>query len=457
MSTADLVTIVDALVWKHAGRHLSDVETAVLRGAIADQTYEQISEASGYSISYLRRDVGPKFWRVLSRVLGEPVSKTNFRLALERYQQQSPVLALESAPVLIPAIDRANSTPPISDVSDRPLPWPENAERHLDLYVERSPIESICYEMLMQPGALIRIKAPSLMGKTLLLNRLLAQMTQQHYRAVYLSFELADRNSHFTNLNRLMRWFCSNLSRELKVQNQLNEYWDEDGIGAKMSCTSYFEECLLTQSETPLVLLLDNVDLLFPYPEVCEDFFGLLRSWYEKARSRPYWKQLRLVLAHATDVYVRLNIHHSPFNVGVPIELAEFTVEQVAMMARQHGLDSKPALTKPLVDLVGGHPYLLAQAFSYLKNNPSVSVQGLVTSATAEGGIYSAHLRMLWLNLQNQPNLMAAFKQIIAEPGAVQLEPMVTYQLQQMGLIKFVGDKAEARCALYQQYFSRYL
>ncbi|MCF2151540.1 AAA-like domain-containing protein [Desmonostoc muscorum LEGE 12446] len=34
------------------------------------------------------------------------------------------------------------------------------------IYVERPPIESLCYETLLQPGALLRIKASGLMGKT---------------------------------------------------------------------------------------------------------------------------------------------------------------------------------------------------------------------------------------------------------------------------------------------------
>ncbi len=36
----------------------------------------------------MSRDVGPKFWKILSLALGEPVSKKNFQAALERKWQQ---------------------------------------------------------------------------------------------------------------------------------------------------------------------------------------------------------------------------------------------------------------------------------------------------------------------------------------------------------------------------------
>jgi len=65
-------------------RPLTDVETLVLRGAWEQKTYEEIAEETGYSSNYLRKDVGPRLWRDLSASLGESVSKTNFKAALER-------------------------------------------------------------------------------------------------------------------------------------------------------------------------------------------------------------------------------------------------------------------------------------------------------------------------------------------------------------------------------------
>lgn len=77
--------VANTIVFAQAGRLLNPVETAILRGAWQGQTYEQIADSAGYSVSYLTRDVGPKFWKILSTALGETVSKTNFRAALERH------------------------------------------------------------------------------------------------------------------------------------------------------------------------------------------------------------------------------------------------------------------------------------------------------------------------------------------------------------------------------------
>jgi WD40 repeat protein len=78
------LSVANAAVMAEFDRHLNDVETTILRGAWENQTYIQIAEISGYSVSYLTRDVGPKLWKLLTQALAEGVSKTNFRVALER-------------------------------------------------------------------------------------------------------------------------------------------------------------------------------------------------------------------------------------------------------------------------------------------------------------------------------------------------------------------------------------
>ncbi|MBE9046880.1 PQQ-binding-like beta-propeller repeat protein [Pleurocapsales cyanobacterium LEGE 10410] len=76
--------IADRELYDSKGFYLTDLQKMVLKGAIDNQTYEEIAEQAGYSDKYLKRDVGPKLWKLLSEALGERVSKKNFRSALER-------------------------------------------------------------------------------------------------------------------------------------------------------------------------------------------------------------------------------------------------------------------------------------------------------------------------------------------------------------------------------------
>jgi hypothetical protein len=75
--------VANTALFAQFGRRLTEPEASILLGSLQSRTYEEIAETSGYAISYLKRDVGPKLWKLLEQALGEPVSKTNFRSALE--------------------------------------------------------------------------------------------------------------------------------------------------------------------------------------------------------------------------------------------------------------------------------------------------------------------------------------------------------------------------------------
>ncbi|MGH2413966.1 MAG: hypothetical protein ACRDEA_09800 [Microcystaceae cyanobacterium] len=81
--------VADSTFFAKTKRHLKDVEVAILRGACQGQKYEEIASRYGCTAEYLKHDVGPKLWKLLSEALGERVSKKNFRAALERRSQSS--------------------------------------------------------------------------------------------------------------------------------------------------------------------------------------------------------------------------------------------------------------------------------------------------------------------------------------------------------------------------------
>jgi predicted AAA+ superfamily ATPase len=81
-------------------------------------------------------------------------------------------------------------------------------------YIQRPPIETLCYEAITQPGALIRIKAPRQMGKTSFMARILPQAEQQGSWIVPLSCQLANQRI-FNNSDTFLQWFCASVSLEL--------------------------------------------------------------------------------------------------------------------------------------------------------------------------------------------------------------------------------------------------
>lgn len=326
------------------------------------------------------------------------------------------------------------------------------------LYIHRPPCETLCYETLQQPGALLRIKAPHQMGKTSLLARTLSQVREQGWATSIMSLQLADTEV-FSDLKRFLQWFCAVVSHNLGLPNQLDQYWD-DLFGNSYNCTNYFENRILAESKNSLVLAFDEVDVIFDYPAIATDFFGMLRAWYEKARygdsKSELWQRLRIVLVYSTEVYVPLNLHQSPFNAGLAIELPNFTQEQVQDLAQRYEIDSVEHCARELIALTGGCPYLVQVGLHYLSLQV-VTLEQLVQNASAIDGIYGAHLRHLFTNLQKYPDLLAALKRVVLSTTPVELETMQAFKLQSKGLVKIKDRLVIPSCNLYQAYFQQAL
>ncbi|MEL7225368.1 MAG: AAA-like domain-containing protein, partial [Cyanobacteria bacterium J06576_12] len=430
--------LVDRLIFNSTNKHLSDIETQVLQGSWEGKSYGKIAEDLGYTLEYINSDVGYGLWGKLSKATGEKLTKRNFRGALERQWQAK-------------SVEATFPQRPNSAVSTAASP----AQPH---YIERPPTEQRCFEAIVQPGALIRIKAPRKMGKTCLVERILHYAEQQNYAIVPVNL-LRVESTVINDLERFLKYFCTRVTRQLKLDNKLGDYWDDE-LGSNTSCTEYFEEYILQQDDRPIVLAIDNVDRLFPCAEVAANFFSLLRAWYEDARILPDWQRLRLVIAHSTDIYPTLNVNRSPFNVGLAVELADFNAEQISQLVQgQYGLcrqeNIHPADSlKALTDLIGGHPYLLQQALEYLSTEPDASLETLIAIAPTEAGPYAQHLRSLLGHLQHHTDMAAALKSVLQSNSPVRIKSELGFRLHSLGLVKFSGNAVEIHCLLYQRYFN---
>lgn len=352
--------------------------------------------------------------------------------------------------------------PALLPIVDYLLEYPEGEVSLSSLfYVERAPVEQRCYDEIKKPGSLIRIKAPQQMGKSSLLTRTLQEVEKIGDVTVTIDFQLTGEE-FFSNLNMFLRCFCASVSQELTKNNgslqlailhRLDEHWHlAERIGSMRACKDFFERYLFPEIKQSLTLGLESVDRLFEYPKIYKDFFSLLRSLHEESKRRDIWKKLRLVMVHSTEAYVPLDINQSPFNVGLSIELPEFTNEQIFDLAKRHQLNWNDVEVKSLVDMIGGHPFLVRLAL-YKIANREISLPELLQTAPTAAGIYSSHLQHQDSILHKQPELASAMREVASSNKPVLLKTAPRFKLHSMGLVKLQGSEVVPRCTLYRQYY----
>jgi len=252
----ELVELASQLVAAQTGVSLNYIHKVTLRESLREnkKTYAKLAEENKYSESYIKFTVAPRLWYLLSQALGEKVNKMNLATLLEQRLEQF-------APQDNPQTLKTTAAMPTVELTTQRyvIESPEGqVPLASELYIERSTIEQICYQEILQPRAFIRIFAPRKMGKTSLIARILDYGNSQNYHTVRLSLYHAGTQV-FEKSDRFLRWFCTNVTQQLGLESRVNDYWDED-MGALVNSTIYFQGYLLKELSHPIVLALDGVD-----------------------------------------------------------------------------------------------------------------------------------------------------------------------------------------------------
>ncbi|HEY0323038.1 MAG TPA: AAA-like domain-containing protein [Pyrinomonadaceae bacterium] len=345
--------------------------------------------------------------------------------------------------------------------SSQPLPTPlpaaqpallEMPEGTMDpqsvFYVER-PSDGIALTTIRQRGVTLTIKGPRQMGKSSLLIRTIAAAAEAGKHIVFLDFQLIDRKA-LANADLFFRQFCAWLTDELEMENRIGEYWDMP-LGNSQRTTRYVGRYLLNELKGPLVLAMDEVESIFE-TDFRSDFFSMLRSWHNSRATSQVWKQLDLVLVTSTEPYQLIeNLNQSPFNVGQVIELADFTAENVADLNLRHGSPLDANGLAQLMNLLGGHPYLVRRTL-YLLASRRISSGELFARATDDRGPFGDHLRYHLFRIHDKQELIHGLQEVIRHQTCH--DERVFFRLHGAGLVRRVdGRTVMPRCQLYADYF----
>ena len=90
MTLEEALDLVESTLEANRGKHLSTPEKIILKAAWENETYSTVAESLYISVGHIK-DVASLLWQSLSELLGEKVTKNNFRHLL-LHQQITPTL-----------------------------------------------------------------------------------------------------------------------------------------------------------------------------------------------------------------------------------------------------------------------------------------------------------------------------------------------------------------------------
>jgi DNA replication protein DnaC len=276
MNLKEVIKLADDLVFARTGKHLNDLQEKILHGTWEDEDYKEIAKAVNRSEDRVR-EVGMELWQSLSQELGEKVSKSNFRSAMERLQISiSSKYFLPQDSVQIGCINyceeakHLTNTPNSTESKEQTSNPQQTQTLHQDLsempelgdFYDRTPeLDTLTTWILQQRSRLIALTGISGIGKTSLAVQLVQQIKDEFDYAVWYTLdEFPSIDKFQSNLTQL---FSQSEQQDLSATNQ-----------KRLPLIKYLQKyrCLI---------VLDDVHNLFCSGE----FAGKYKPQYEEYRS----------------------------------------------------------------------------------------------------------------------------------------------------------------------------
>jgi hypothetical protein len=237
------------------------------------------------------------------------------------------------------------------------------------------------------------------------------------------------------------QWYASairSLVGDLDLKNKFDlRSWirERELLSPVQRFAEFIETVVLQEIDAPIVIFVEEIDRLLSLKFGMDDFFGLVRSFFEDRPTKPEYNRLTfsfLGVATPTDLIQSHNT--SAFNIGYAVEMAGFTLTEALPL--MEGLANR--VTNPqdyLAEAVkwsGGQPFLIQRLLGIIRQelakiappeNVALWVENLVQErvvASWESQDTPPHLttirdRVLSVEEKLRGRMLGCYQQVLAD------------------------------------------
>jgi sugar lactone lactonase YvrE len=197
----------------------------------------------------------------------------------------------------------------------------------------------------------------------------------------------------------------------------------------------FIETVVLQEIDAPIVIFVEEIDRLLSLKFGMDDFFGLVRSFFEDRPTKPDYNRLTFsFLGVATPTDLIQSHSTSAFNIGYAVEMAGFTLTEALPLMQ--GLASKVANSQDYlaeaVKWTGGQPFLIQRLLGMMEKelagiappeNIAVWVENLVQerivtnweSQDAPPHLTTIRDRVLSVEEKLRGRMLGCYQQVLAD------------------------------------------
>ncbi len=203
MGVDSAIEFTDSLLYEKTGQHLSDLQCCILQQVWGGKTYRAIATIAGYSEGHVK-DVASQLWRILSDILGERITKGNYRSRLVYWLKRAKRKMVHVAEEAWPRANTANLL--TRSTLHKVEPQPINPH-----FIGRANAIEALTNLSAQGHKIILIQGEGGLGKTTLAQHYLRQTTFD----VVLEWHIAQETSSLTVVDHILdEWLRQDFNDE---------------------------------------------------------------------------------------------------------------------------------------------------------------------------------------------------------------------------------------------------
>ncbi len=163
------------------------------------------------------------------------------------------------------------------------------------------------------------------------------------------------------------QWYVGLINRTvrpLKLRHEFNldAWWEAHRLLSYVQRLGLFvEDVLLEKIESDVVIFIDEIDSVLNLPFNVDDLFVFIRECYNQRSEKDTFRRLTFVLLGVCSPSdLMRDKQRTPFNIGRPIELSGFRLEEAAPLAQGLAASATEAetLMTAVLNWTGGQPFL---------------------------------------------------------------------------------------------------
>ena len=228
-------------------------------------------------------------------------------------------------------------------------------------YVKRKADDDILYHLTS--GNFCYVLSARQMGKSSLMVRTVDSLRNAGFRCI--SVDVSNFGSKNINLESWYFTFLYYIAKSLGLKEELKEWWPRRTYLTPVTkMTEFIKEVILEKVQDDVVIFIDEIDFLLSLDETQfnkKDFFAAIRSLYNERATNHALNRINFaILGVAAPSDLMEDPSSTPFNIGVPVHLSNFTFNEAKHLIKgfKHINTDREKLLQQILEWTNGQPVL---------------------------------------------------------------------------------------------------